>query len=55
LDSKLKDKIKIGDKVEIISLDRNSLNSAKNLAKEEGTIVYETISRLRGNIRREIV
>ncbi len=55
LDIKLKDELKIGDKVEIISLIKDNPNSVENLAKEEGTIVYEVLSRLRGNIRREIV
>ncbi|NCD01253.1 alanine racemase [bacterium] len=55
LDVSLKDKVNIGDKVEIISLNKNEYNSVNNLAKEEGTIDYEIITRLRGNIRREVV
>lgn len=55
LDIKHKDIVKLGDNVEIISTDKKAKNFAKNLAKEEGTIVYETLSRLRENIRREII
>ena len=55
VDIKYRDIIKIGDKVEIISCNKESRNSAENLAKEEGTIVYETLSRLRDNIRRKVI
>ncbi|PJA89748.1 MAG: alanine racemase [Candidatus Magasanikbacteria bacterium CG_4_9_14_3_um_filter_32_9] len=48
-------KIKIGDEVEIISPNKNTENSVQNLAKKIGTIPYEVLVKLQGNIRREII
>ncbi|MCF7820796.1 MAG: alanine racemase [Candidatus Pacebacteria bacterium] len=50
-----KDNLEIGDKVEIISTNKADKNSVENLAKQEGTIVYEILARLRENIRRQVI
>ena len=48
-------KIKLGDRVELISPFSGALNSIKNLASISQTIPYEQLVRLRGNIHRQVV
>lgn len=47
--------VKIGDEIEIISLNANDENSLNNLAKISGRIIYELLVNLNANIRRYIV
>jgi alanine racemase len=47
--------IKIGDKIEIISLNKNDKNSLNNLSKEAGLISYEFLVKINSNIRRVII
>ncbi len=48
-------KLQLGDAVEIISLNSNDKNSITNLAKQEETIIYESLAKLATNIRRKII
>jgi len=48
-------KIKLGDRVELISPLNGALNSVNNLANISQTIPYEQLVRLRGNIHRQVV
>ena len=45
----------VGDRVEIISPDRDAPNSVENLARLVGTIPYELVSRLGSRVRRFLV
>lgn len=47
--------IKIGDKVEIISWNKQDINSIVNLSKMAEQIPYEFLVKIQGNIRREVV
>jgi len=47
--------IALDDEVELVSLDREASNSVENLARAMGTIPYEFLVKLQGNIRRVIV
>ncbi|MFA4942710.1 MAG: alanine racemase [Patescibacteria group bacterium] len=46
---------KIGDRVELVSPDNNSVNSIKNLSNISRTIPYEQLVRLQGNIHRQVI
>lgn len=47
--------VRVGDKIEIISLDRDDKNSLENLATLSGKITYELLVGLQSNIRRIII
>lgn len=47
-------KIQLGDKIEIVSLDKNDTNSLDNLSVISGQTIYELLVRWRANIRRKI-
>lgn len=47
--------VKIGDRIEIVSWNKEDLNSLENLAKISGRITYELLVRFQANIRRIIV
>lgn len=48
-------KVEVGDEVEIISSDPSAKNSIQSLADIMGTIPYEILVKLQGNIYREVV
>ena len=50
-----KEKMNIGDEVELISWEKEKENSVDNLSKISKKIVYETLVSLRDNIRREVI
>jgi alanine racemase len=47
--------VKIGDRIEIVSLNKEDLNSLENLAKISGRITYELLVGFQANIRKIIV
>ncbi len=52
----LKDKdIKVGKQVEVISSNKNDLNTFKEVSNLSNTIIYEPLIRLASNIRRKVV
>ena len=52
---KREEAVSIGDKVVLVSENKSDLNSLQNLAKIQGTIVYELLAKFQANIRKIIV